>query len=299
MKQNLPDKLFIYPKEFKEGVYMRKKVRFFLLQILSAVMVLGICPQSTSASEPVMPLMGQWTDIAAITQDHTVQYYEITLPGDGKLDITLQSWMNYVAYKLWDEDLTKIYSSGELSIGSENEPCAGSAASLYLKKGIYYLEVYQFTGYTGTTYTNTGDYRLKAEFVDGNTNETEPNDKAPQSIVLLPGETHTSMMWEDDEYDYYQLTLDEAQTVKLSVKSWINYIDMKILDADFMDAFDMNGEEIGQITIEDGSENEPASEIFEYDLDKGTWYIFFRKFTGYTGTTYSNTGIYSIMLKED
>ena len=266
--------------------------------VLSLVIMLGMCVSVSAASEISLPLDNAWTDTDDMTMDHTLQYYRVDLPGDGQLTVTLQSWMNYVEFKLFDEDLTQTFFDTEVSKGSENEPATGSE-SIYLKEGTYYIQVYQFTGYTGTSYTNTGKYRLKADFIDGNTNETEPNDTPEAAMELFPGETQVSLMWANDQYDYYKLTLSEPQKVKFSVKSWMNYIQMGVRNSDFMEAADVVGTPIEDVEISKGTLEAPVSQIYEFDLGGGTWYIFFRKFEGYVGYSYSNTGIYSLTWVSD
>ena len=282
---------WIYHKEGKTA--MNKKIRLLLIIATALCLFFGI-NRTASAADMTLALNEGWTSVDTITNDHKVQYYKVVLPSDGKLTVTLQSWINYTAYKVWDADLTKTYDASQISKGTVSEPCTKKIADRYLPKGTYYIQILQYNGYTGTSYTNIGDYRLKAEFTSGKTNEVEPNNTAPTAIALTAGKTQTSLMWEDDEYDYYKLTLNQPQTVKLTVKSWMNYITMGIRDAEFMAATDVDGVAINDFQVTKGSETEPFSKTYEYKLGKGTWYVFFKKYTGYTGYSYTNTGIYSV-----
>ena len=263
--------------------------------ILCLVFVLSIAVNMYVSACPETPLWtdDSWTDISCITDDNTVHYYRLDLPGDGKLEITLQSWISFINYKLWDKDLTKTYFDTTVSKGSINEPATGSQ-SIYLKGGIYYLEVYQYSYNIGSNETKNGEYRLKTMFTNGYTNEQEANDTAQTALELMPGSIQTSLMWDDDEYDYYKLTLPEPGTLKLSVKSWMTFINMGIRNADFMEAADINSEIIKDMEISRGSEKEPVSRIYEFRLDKGTWYIFFKKYMYNIGSNETKTGIYSI-----
>jgi len=269
--------------------------------ILLLVFILTVTVSMYVSACPETPLCtdDSWSEINCITDDNTVHSYRLDLPGDGKLDITLQSWISYINFKLWDKDLTKTYFDTTVQKGSINEPATGSQ-SIYLKGGIYFLEVYQYSFNLGSKETKNGEYRLKTVFTNGYTNELEANDTAQTALEIMPGSIQTSLMWDDDEYDYYKLTLHEPGTLKLSVKSWMTYINMGIRNADFMEAADINGEIIKDMEISRGSEKEPASKIYEFSLDKGTWYIFFKKYMYNIGRNETKTGIYSITwLSED
>ena len=157
-----------------------KKIIKSLFIIAAFCLFFGINrPAAAAATQTnTLSLNGGWSSINSVSDNHTHQLYRIELPGDGKLTVTLQSWINCTGYKVFDEDLIETFESGMLSKGTVNEPCSKKIADVYLQKGTYFVEIFKYTGYTGYSYTSTGDYRLKAEFVNGNTNESEPNNTA-------------------------------------------------------------------------------------------------------------------------
>ena len=267
--------------------------KLFTICLMIALICI-IAPVNAATSKGHLKTDGTWSSNAEITKEDNVHYYTITLPGDGKVVVNLQSWTGQIGYKFWDSDLTKTYQSRNLGGGSESEPVTGEMTSMYLPKGTYQIQIFQYTGYTGYSYKNTGAYRLKVLFTNGNTNETEPNDTPASAIQLGAGKEKTCLMWEDDTYDYFVTTVGADQKLRLKVTLYFSYITLGIRDSEYQTVSDTSGKSLSDVRIEYGRESESAVKELEYNVAPGTYYILMKKYTGYTGSSYSNMGVYKL-----
>lgn len=271
-----------------------KRAALFILIISMLIAVCGMTAVHAEDSRD-LALDGTWSSIASITNDNTYCYYTLVVPADGKVVVTLQSWIDYVAYKFWDGDLETCYAGNFLGRGSESEPVTGVITSMYLPKGTYMVQIYKYTGYLGVAYSATGNYRLKVVYTNGYTTEIEPNNTPTQAMELGMEHETVGMLWASDDYDYYKFTVKENETFKFRLSLYMNYISYGLRDNNSQQVLDADGNSLSDMWVNYGSESQPEVYEKEFKLNPGDYYMFIKKYTGYTGSTYTNTGIYKLM----
>ena len=219
---------------------------------------------------------GTWTDRAAINGDVQAYYYRIELPEQGLLEIVLQSWMEGVEYKLWNEDVSHEYGSEYVLNGTESEAASMVVSSIYLPAGVYYAEVSQNSGYTG-------QFRIKATFTSGQCNESEPNDPASVATPLNAGETRRGMIWVDDEYDYYAFAIGDTQAVRIVVKAYMDGLEINLRDSDELEVLDADGKSVDSEYLLSGNTAEPSTCVIERTLKPGSYLVMVKKNSSYDG----------------
>ena len=267
-------------------------IKSIKLLVIACALFLAISCTAYAAPTYDLPVDGNWSSVGTISEDDTVEYYKVVLPADGKLEITLQSWIQDVGYKFWDADLTKSYVDTSLGGGTLDQPVSSVITSMYLTKGTYNIGIYKHSSW-GTPHT--GEYKLKAVFINGNVTETEPNNTPAQAPNLAVEEEITALLWVDDEYDYYKTVVKPGQSLKIRLTSYLWRFEAGIRDENLQEVKDLSGDPVQNVVIEGGKENEPVVKDLEYNVAPGTYLIFVKESFSW-GTPY--TGIYRFKLMD-
>ncbi len=272
-----------------------KTLRCFLLiiGILWAGMAL---PQSASAATVTDSASDDTTATAnavtmgdtikgSITETDDLDYYKFTLGSAGCVTLNITSYMQYYCIYLYNSDGEEIWYTNEneyiSSVGYRSD-----TYDLYLEQGSYSMKI---TGYYwGTSNKSVGSYECSTSFKDsGVTNKESDNSYADANKVTL-GNTITGQISENDDYDMFQFSLDEAGCVSLDITSYMRYYCIYLYNSD--------GTEIWYT-----DENEWTSSVgyrkdtYDLYLEAGNYYM---KITGYCwGTGSKSTGKYTVNTK--
>ncbi len=245
----------------------RKWIAMFTL-IFSVLFVMMVSkPAYAIGVKASLPMNGQWVS-GSLSAEDEIQYYKIELPTYGKLTVDVSNSMNGGQFFLMNEDLSITYCKTDSAGGnwkwgaSESNPKTWSDSRWY-SPGTYYLKV--ITWWDGGS---IGSFRLKATFIDGNCEESEPNNSSFQAMPLAQGRKVRAIITCDDVEDWYTFSLAKEADVNIRLEHFYGGICANLLDAD------MNvKQDIMAGRIWDGSETTPDIEDRMVTLPAGTYYI--------------------------
>jgi hypothetical protein len=228
---------------------------------------------NTEASDYTLSLNNSWKD-GEISTDGQINYYKVTTTSAGTLHIDYQAWsINCSNFQVLNADKTETYIEENISGSSENSPQTKSV-DLNLEKGVYYIRI------CGYYLEYTGSYRVRAKFTAAKNNETEPNDSFAKAMKLSANKKITGFLSENDEIDFYKISVPKSQTVTFTLQSRIYRIDYSVWNSDFEKIYDYYN---NHWMTESGSESSPTTFKDELELSSGTYYIKICKKYGYTG----------------
>ena len=265
-----------------------KRVLSLLLSIIMMVSCVGSIQFSANAGDYTttavdLTLTGQWSGDYWNYKDDGEQWYHISIPSDGVLNIMLMSFKSptysekkvYGSYGTYLELYTYDLSKKILTInadGTESSPQTVSDKSV-LSAGDYYLK----------SYGKVGKYRINCAYESYNTTDIDAK-RADSSQLLLANNTVIGAITPTDEEDWYSFQVDYNgyYTLKLISYKSATYSEKKVYGSygTYLDLYNYDLSSKILTLKADGSESSPQAIIENVVLSSGTYYI---KMTGNNG----------------
>jgi uncharacterized protein YjdB len=126
------------------------------------------------------------TDYIEVTVSESPAFYKFTLPQDGLVDFTVQSYVRDVYFEVLNKDMTSAILSKDIYYASETSPIT-NGYSLALSAGTYCMKIYPAD--TNNT-ENFGKVRVKAAYTSYNATEVE-SVSMKKSVSLSVNETYS------------------------------------------------------------------------------------------------------------
>lgn len=131
-----------------------KRLKKSMMMVIVVVIVVitsfsGKVSRAAVVDAFVLQLNGEWSSNYYLTETNREQYYQITIPYDGKLDLRAMSYfgsnsINNLRWELYNSDLSKRLA-GDGVYGSETSPQTQETDNV-LAKGTYYMKIYSDYG---------------------------------------------------------------------------------------------------------------------------------------------------------
>lgn len=198
-------------------------------------------------------------------------FYRVTLPSSGRVVLTATAELKGIYYRVYDSEGNSLYSinpgwNSTTQLISTND-------YIDLTKGTYYFIVEKdYWGYTG-------NYSFKLDFISANESFTETgrgtNNLLSSANSVTLNKQYYGQLAENDEKDFYKLTLNSTTQVSLTVSAGMKYIYYSIYDRSG------NRLESGSGYWNDNTKKISISK--KYQIKAGTYYIAFEKNSGCTG----------------
>ncbi|MBO5483782.1 MAG: hypothetical protein J5979_01055 [Lachnospiraceae bacterium] len=242
------------------GKFRKKLVSFYL--VLAMIITMGSgnvqivqAEDNYTTSAVEFPLNGNWGSDHYITDTHTVDYYKITVPSDGKLTIKIMTYMKYLYYDFYNVDLSTRYHNANYYGGTESSP-ATSTYSYILSAGTYYLKISK---------DSTGRYKLYGEFESFGANDAEAY-SYDSPFALSANTTVTGALTADDSEDWYRFKVPSDGKYAVKLVTYMKYVDYNVYNSDLSKTIDSK-------SYYGGTETSPVTANYNYMLSAGTYYI--------------------------
>ena len=235
-----------------------------------------------------VPVNGGWAT-KQITNVDDCLYFDIYVPSDGLLQITTQSFRSKTLFRLYNDDMSSIYSDFKEEKGSSTSP-ATRTISNWLKSGTYHLQIRN--SYTQEYwFGGVGDVRVKAAFTPANNTEAEPNNVFGQAETLVSSRIIRGVILDiDDRCDFYKVTLQPGINTTLRITSYGENMSWAVYDSSF--------NEIMFERVPKGTDAEPK--VVDYILEKPSNSLYYIRICDYYtpgsiwADTYSARGAYTL-----
>ncbi|MDE7423764.1 MAG: Ig-like domain-containing protein [Lachnospiraceae bacterium] len=225
-----------------------KKLKIFFMTLIGCILILSIPKNSAKAVETRTPIALDDTWVSdSVTDD--VRFYEFTIPIDGTLSYTFQSYSYGGKLSLMDESLTTLYSETHCD-GSQSTPETKTDNNIVLEKGTY---VFKLCSYWGDDWT--GNFRLKVNF-------------SPKAVIPLDGTWVGGDL--KSNVGLYEFTLPASGTVTYTFQSFSNSV---VSLGNEEDLAEILPDYYRETYCPNGSPDIPESKTETIVLEKGT-YVF-------------------------
>lgn len=237
-------------------------------KIVTVVIVLGIIISGMTpfhgkvsraagyTSAVALPMNGTWSSERYITETDAEQWYKITIPSDGEINIRIMSYMGGSLYwTLYNRDLSSKINYSSIWGASETAPKTSSQYYV-LSTGTYYFKI-------DSRYT--GKYKIYAQFTSYGVNDIGA-DSYDSPFAYQMGSTITGAITATDGEDWYKITIPSDGYYTQKIVSYYNSPDWKLYNWDLSN-------EISSGRIYGGSETAPQTVTRDFVLSKGTYYF--------------------------
>lgn len=249
---------------------MKRAKRLMTMVLVMVVTIAAITPFQAKISKAadvdvqILPLDGMWSPDYYLTETDQEQYYQITIPSDGKLNLRVMSYIesswlsNPLMWEVYNSDLSKKIAGDSVS-GTESSPGTQSVAYV-LSAGTYYCKIYS---------NKTGKYKLYAQFASYSTNDQEAI-SYDSPLVYQLGNTITGALTETDREDWFKIVIPSNGYYTQKVVSYIEYsygsnpLEWELYNSDL-------SKKIAKSTVS-GSETSPTTQKQDMDLSQGMIY---------------------------
>jgi len=213
----------------------------------------------------------------SIGEEAEVDYYMVSLSKSGWLSLDYQglgvrdSWVSLVS-----EDLTKTYVAEKSAFYSSEVSPVNVSSSVALEAGRYLIKV------RGDS-DKTGSYKVRANFVSANNNESYTNHSFDTAQGLSVGNSINGFLSDFEKNDFYKINLTSKKLIRILFTSYMDDAVVQIWDKDYNAVY-------SRVTTK-GSLQSPVKSNIEVQLNPGAYYI----------KVYSNSGKngkYSFKLEE-
>lgn len=197
-----------------------------------------------------------------IAVNDEVDYTMFTLPTSGRISIKFTSEINYYSLYVLDVDGHEIWKSKGNSWVAESKRVTNTHV-LDLLAGLYYLKI-EGTEYYGGKHT--GKYSYIITFSDAKENISEQNNSIPNAAIIGLNQSVKGQIAVNDESDYCEFSLSATDSIKIEMKSWIEYYSLYLYDEDGKELWKSKGNKYNSNTgyIEN---------THTVDLNAGTYYL--------------------------
>lgn len=146
-----------------------------------------------------------------ISWNDSVDYYKVTLKEAGRLSLDMTAYMQFLDVTMFNQNHEKIKSIFSLYEGGEGNGVTENM-SVYLEKGMYYIEVKKY-------HTFTGIYTFKTKFTAAKNNEKEPNNTRSKAQVIKPNvQKVTGLLSWSDNIDHYKVNVTKNGKLHVNVQ---------------------------------------------------------------------------------
>lgn len=246
------------------ATFPARKKHFLLAALICIFSICTMFSLTVSAAEKRQPLTldGTWATLA-LTDDSDTLYYDFTLPADGRVEITFQTFRESTAFRIKNDDMDVQYGSNfHIDDASATSP-SSQTYDTYLSAGTYHIIATDNVYSTG--FGTEGNVRVKLLYTNANSTEKEPNDSFDTAMALSSGNLVKGTLTEkDDRNDFYTFTLPQKKDITITLTAYKNSFAFILYDTSFQ-----------QVKKESSSGSETAPEVktAKLSLDAGTYYI--------------------------
>lgn len=160
--------------------------------------------------------------------DDLADYYVVEVEKAGKLTVQTKSYMPFLQvelYNLAQVQMTKINGFEQAT----DTKAVTRSGSMYVEKGQYLIKLSN----TGIL-NSAGLYEMNAKFIGASNDEKEPNNSPEKAQTLKANMTPiTGLISFGDRVDYYKITVPQKTTVKIQVKSHMQWLEVSIYNQAF------------------------------------------------------------------
>ncbi len=239
-----------------------KKVISLLMSVVMLMSITAGLNLTANAAEDYtsistnVPLNGIWSGDYWLTETTDEQWYRITIPSDGKLELRLRSY-SFTRLQLFNYDLSKeIIDSWDLRADGTDTAPQTSTCIRVLSTGTYYAKT------TGST----GKYNLYASYESYGVNDFNAYSfDSPQD--LAQNYEITGAITETDGEDWFRIQIPANARYTFKLTSY-NYKKLRLYN------YDLSKEIIGNYDLETrGTDVAPETKRTNKILSPGTYYI--------------------------
>ena len=157
----------------------------------------------------------------------TLDYYKVTLPSSGRLDLSSTAHMEYIYFYLYDAGANQLWYSNPYWNSTSRQITVNY--SIELLKGDYYIAVKKDGN-------RTGIYTLSAAFTSAEESfeetQTSNYDSMADAKPIVLGQQYRGQIAYNDGPDFYCFTVPEAAELSFFGAAEVKYIYYKIYDSD-------------------------------------------------------------------
>ena len=204
-----------------------------------------------------LSLNGAWSSDCYITDTDTEDWYRLNVPSDGKVILRCMSYMRYLNFDFYTDQLITQLEDKYSFWGTDTAPKTEEWTE-YLSAGTYYLHISQ-------NGDNTGRYRIYAGFESYNANDAGA-DSVDKPFSLAQNTTITGGLTRSDKEDWYKFTVPANGAYNVKLVSYMNSLDYVLYNSDLSKKLDDSW-------YRGGTETQPATKIYNYTLSPGNYYI--------------------------
>ena len=183
----------------------------------------------TIAQSNTLPLNSSINGQIAINDDP--DFYQIELPASGRLNLDLTAYMNYVSIALYNEDGNMVWSDHDNTWDTSSH-MQHLTYPVDLIEGIYYVKItgHKYIHNVTSSPTCTGNYTLRVDYINANTNEVEPNNSFSDAQWVSPNKQIIGQIATNDSLDFFKFTLTRNMALTLDFNSYMAYYSLQIYD---------------------------------------------------------------------
>ena len=212
---------FVFSKKFYVG----------LISLMFSVMWMNAVVNADMFHSEV-ELTNAWVT-QTMSEDSDFLSYDFTIPSDGKVVITTQTFRPDTYIYLYDDDQITKYYRQQINGGSDVEP-ETQEITVWLQQGTYHYIAAD--NIVGSFFGGAGDIRVKILFTPANNTEIEPNNGFEQAMLLEEQSIITGALLKiDDRYDFYKITPQPGTDVSLRITSYADAYSYTVYDSDFVE----------------------------------------------------------------
>ena len=202
--------------------------------------------------------------------------YEISLSKSGRVRLDFESYGTKFKVYWYDEygkEMFKWYMDYNSTLGY-----AKGCGFADLLSGTYYVEV------VNDSYSDTGNYKLKATFASAGTNEKEPNNNSGNAMPIKMNSVIKGQLARNDDQDFFKFRVTRSGDVTIKITSK----QLRVFD---FNIYDQNGSTVVDDTVYSNDAGNIDTKL-TYKLDAGLYYM------GIVKKSYEsyNTGAYAFKV---
>lgn len=198
-------------------------------------------------------------------------FYKFTLSTSGTVNLVSTANMQWLYYKIFDADGNEVWSKNPNWNSSSEQIVVDE--SICLTSGIYYLQILR----DGSRY---GNYTFKVSFTSAGESFKETPGGSDNSMSVARSislnTAYRGQLAINDDKDFYKFTLSSADTLEISVTSYMAWV--------YYNIFDSNGAQVWSKNPNWNSSTQINTMVESVDLNAGTYYFQVEK----DGSRYGN-----------
>ena len=222
-------------------------------------LLLSMLPVSANTQQNAKSLSVNGTVSGSITEAEEVNWYQVNIPSAGRLRFQITSTMNLLGIAFFD-------SNQKMICTDEVEDIQGKSKTLdfYLEKGSYYVRVVGYYGEYDHSYYY-GNYSFQTKFTASGTNRSRNNNSFKTAVKIPTKAKVVGQISANHPFEYFKISLPSSGRLEVKGTSYLEYFGIRIYDSKYNK---LDGE-----TIEKDAASKKGTFTKQYDLQKGTYYI--------------------------